>query len=478
MRCAGSPGKHAGRRAPHPTTRAPGPMPDALDPARTPPPESRELAREVFAELIAIDTTDTSGSVTEAARAVARRLRAAGWPEEDVAVEGPDPRKHNLVARLRGTGARRPLLLLAHLDVVDAHPEEWATPPFEFVERDGFFYGRGTTDQKALCSIWIANLLRMRAEGFVPDRDLVVALTADEECGDHNGARWLSQERRGLVDAEFGINEGGYGRIRAGRRISNTVQASEKVYADFELEARGRSGHSSLPTPDNAIYHLAGALSRIAAYEFPVQVGEVARAFFERMAGIETGQVAEDMRALLRDPPDPAAVERLSALPQYNGLMRTTWAATRVDAGQSNNTIPQSARAVVNCRLLPGITPDEVQRTLEEVVADERVEVRPLVAAKPSPPSPLRADVLGPIERITAEVWPGVPVVPTMGIGATDSLYFRQAGIPMYGVTGIFLDVDDTRAHCPDERISVQSYYEGQEFLYRLVKALSGGDKG
>ncbi|HEV2148472.1 MAG TPA: M20/M25/M40 family metallo-hydrolase [Longimicrobiaceae bacterium] len=445
------------------------PRPDVVS-----PPEHRALARDVFRELVEIDTTDTTGDVTAAAEAVARRLRDAGFPEGDVQVVGPHPRKGNLVARLRGTGARRPLLLLAHLDVVDADPAEWTTPPFAFVERDGFFYGRGTTDQKAMASIWVANLIRLRREGFVPERDLILALTADEEGGDHNGARWLTGERRELVDAAFGINEGGYGRIKQGRRISNTVQASEKVYADFALEAQGTGGHSSLPTPDNAIYHLAAALTRVAAHRFPAQLGEVSRAFFARMADIESGQAADDMRAVLRDPPDPDALARLSTLPQYNGMLRTTWAATRLDAGQSNNTIPQAARAVVNCRLLPGITPEEVQRTLVEVIADERVEVRPLIAAKPSPPSPLVPEVLGPIERITAEMWPGVPVVPTMGIGATDSLYFRQAGIPMYGVSGIFLDVDDVRAHCPDERILVRSYYEGQEFLYRLVRALAG----
>jgi acetylornithine deacetylase/succinyl-diaminopimelate desuccinylase-like protein len=462
----------------HPATPnpAPPPMEAHLDPARTSPPEHRAFARDVFRELVEIDTTDTTGDATVAAEAVARRLRDAGFPDEDVQVVGPHPRKGNLVARLRGTGARRPLLLLAHLDVVDAYPEEWTTPPFTFVERDGFFYGRGTTDQKALCSIWTANLVRMRREGWTPDRDLVLALTADEECGDHNGARWLTEERRELVDAAFGINEGGFGRIKGGRRISNTVQASEKVYADFALEARGTGGHSSLPTPDNAIYHLAAALARVAAHRFPARLGEVARAFFARMADIESGQVADDMRAALRDPPDAEAVERLSALPQYNGMLRTTWAATRLDAGHSNNTIPQAARAVVNCRLLPGVTPDEVRRTLVDVIADPRVEVRPLRAAKPSPPSPLVPEVMGPIERVTAEMWPGVPVVPTMGIGATDSLYFRQAGIPMYGVTGIFLDVDDVRAHCPDERIGVQAYHEGQEFLYRLVRALAGGD--
>lgn len=451
-------------------------MADHLDPARTSPPGHRQLARGVFRELVEIDTTDTTGNVTEAAEAVARRLRAAGWAEEDVRVEGPHPRKGNLVARLRGTGARKPLLLLAHLDVVDAHPEEWTTPPFTFAERDGHFYGRGTTDQKAMASIWVANLLRLRAEGWIPDRDLVLALTADEECGDHNGAKWLVTHRRELVDAELGLNEGGYGRMRGGERISNTVQASEKVYADFELVARGTGGHSSLPTPDNAVYHLSAALVRLAAHRFPVSIGEVPRAFFERMSAIESGQVADDMRAVLRTPPDPDAVARLSEVPSYNALLRTTWAATRLEAGHSSNTIPQTARAVVNCRLLPGESPGEVQRTLVEVIADERVEVRPFVAAKPSPPSPLVPEVLGPVERITGEMWPGVPVVPVMGIGATDSLYFRQAGIPMYGVSGLFLDVDDVRAHNPDERIPVRSYYEGQEFLYRLVRGLAGRD--
>ena len=437
------------------------------------PPEHQQLARDLFRELIEIDTTDGSGSVTLAAEAVARRLGAAGFPEDDVRIVGPHPRKGNLVARLRGSGARRPLLLLAHLDVVEARPEEWTVAPFTFVEQDGFFYGRGTSDDKAMAAIWVANLLRLREEGFAPDRDLVLALTADEEGGPHNGSRWLLDNRRELIDAEFGINEGGYGRIKAGRRISNTVQASEKVYVDWELEARGPAGHSSLPTRDNAIYTLAGALGRLAAHEMPVQLGEVARAFFARMSEIESGQMADDMRALLGTPPDPDAVARLSRVPQYNGLMRTTWAATRLDAGQSNNTIPQTARAVLNCRLLPGNSPEELRETLVRIIADDRVAVRPLVAAKPSPPSPLSRKILDPVERITEAMWPGVPVVPTMGIGATDSLYFRQAGIPMYGVSGIFLDVDDVRAHGPDERIAVRSFYEGQEFLFQLVRALS-----
>lgn len=449
-------------------------MQNQIEPAGpTSPDEYRQLARDIFRELIEIDTTDSAGDVTVAARAVRQRLLDAGFAEEEIALVGPHPRKMNLVARMRGTGARGPLLMLAHLDVVEANPAEWQTPPFQFVERDGFFYGRGTTDQKAMASLWTANLIRMRREGITPDRDLILALTADEEGGEHNGARWLTQERHDLVDAAMGINEGGFGRMRGGRRISNNLQASEKVYLDLELIARGTAGHSSIPTDDNSIYHLAAALGRVAAHAFPVQLGEVARAFFERMSRIDTGPLGDDMRALLAGTADADAIARLTAVPQYHGMTRTTWTATRLDAGQSNNTIPQSARAIVNCRLLPGESPEEIERLMREVIADERIEVRQVVAAKPSPPSPLTPEVMDAVEGVTEAMWPGVPVVPVMGIGATDSLYFRQAGIPMYGVCGIFLDVDDVRAHAPDERIPVQSYFEGQEFMYRLVRALS-----
>lgn len=427
----------------------------------------------IFRELVEIDTTDATGSTTVAAEAVAARLREAGLPEEDVQILGPEPRKGNLVARLRGTGKRGPLLLLAHLDVVDARAGEWTTHPFTFVERDGHYYGRGTTDDKAMASIWVGNLLRYLEEGFRPDRDLILALTADEEGGAHNGAAWMLEHHRGLVEAAMGLNEGGYGRARHGRYVSNVVQASEKVYLDFLLEATGHAGHSSAPTADNAIYHLAGALVRVAAHEFPPKLGEVTRAFFERMAGIEAPEVAADMRAVLREPPDPGALARLSAVPYWNGLLRTTAVATRLESGIANNTIPQTATAIVNCRLLPGESAEEVRETLVGVIADGRVSVTPLAPPKPSPPSPLTGEIMEPVERITGEMWPGVPVVPVMGIGATDSLRFRQAGIPMYGVSGIFFDVDDVRAHAPDERITVRAFHEGAEFLYRLVKELS-----
>jgi acetylornithine deacetylase/succinyl-diaminopimelate desuccinylase-like protein len=434
-----------------------------------------ELARELFRELVETDTTHATGSTTAAAEAMARRLRDAGLPEEDVRVLGPHPEKGNLVARLRGTGTRGPLLLLAHLDVVDAPREEWSVNPFTLTEWDGWFYGRGTTDDKAMAALWVATLIRFRQEGFTPGRDLIVALTADEEGGEHNGAKWLLQEHRPLVEAAYGLNEGGYGRMKGGRRVSNTVQAGEKAAVDFLLEARGRGGHSSLPSGENAIYLLAEGLSRLARHRFPVRLGEVTRAFFGRMAELEGGQTAADMRALLRTPPDPDALSRLAGVPYYEGLLRTTFAATRLEAGHASNTIPRTARAVVNCRVLPGETAEEVRAALAQALGDARIEVRPLGEVEPVLSSPLTPEVMEPVERVTAELWPGVPVVPVMTIGATDSRHFRRAGIPMYGVSGLFLDVDDVRAHAPDERIGVREFHEGAEFLYRLVRALSPG---
>jgi acetylornithine deacetylase/succinyl-diaminopimelate desuccinylase-like protein len=437
------------------------------------PLSSQQLARDIFGELLAIDTTGTKGSTTEAAEAMARRLLAAGVAEADVHVVGPHPRKGNLVARLRGTGARQPILLLAHIDVVDADGAGWSVEPFALTERDGHFYGRGTSDDKAMAALWTATLVRLRQEGFTPERDILVALTADEEGGDHNGAQWLLDNRAELVDAEFGLNEGGYGRIKDGKRIANQVQASEKVCVFFELEAAGRPGHSSLPAGDNAIHRLSRALLRLAEHRFPIQVTEVVRAFFARMAATESGTVAADMAALAASPDDMGAASRLCASPYYNALLRTTCTPTRLDAGQANNVLPRTARAVLDCRMLPGDSPGETLRTLTEVVADDGVEIRPLISMRPSPPSPLTPEILQPIERITEALWPGVPVVPVMSVGATDSLRFRQAGIPMYGVSGLFLDIDDVRAHAPDERILVESFYDSQEFLYRLVRALA-----
>lgn len=443
--------------------------------AQTAPRAAQQLARDVFAELIEINTVNTHGSTTEAARAMAARLLAAGFPSADVQVLGPHPRKGNLVARLQGTGRQPPLLLLAHLDVVDALPEDWTVDPFTFLERDGFFYGRGTTDDKAMAAIWVANLIRYRREGFVPDRDLIVALTADEEGGPHNGVTWLLEHHRDLIAAEYALNEGGGGQIKNGRRIANRVQASEKVYQSFRLEVTNPGGHSSIPRPENAIYQLAAGLTRLARFRFPVRLNEVTRAFFERTARVEADHTGADMAAILQSPSDPRAGDRLSATPYYNALLRTTCVATRLEAGHAENALPQTARAVVNCRILPNDSPDEIRAELERVLSDPAISVTPMNVPTPSPPSPLRRDVLEPIERLTETMWPGVPVVPVMSTGATDGLYLRNAGIATYGVSGLFSDVDDIRAHGRDERIGVQAFYEGQEFLYRLVKALAGG---
>jgi acetylornithine deacetylase/succinyl-diaminopimelate desuccinylase-like protein len=434
---------------------------------------NRELALEIFKELIEIDTTDSVGDTTAAAEAMARRLRAAGFPEEDVRVLGPHPRKGNLVARYRGSGARRPIVLLAHLDVVEAKREDWTVEPFAFLERDGYYYGRGTTDDKAQAAIWVANFIRYKREGFAPDRDLIVALTADEEGGDHNGVQWLLANHRELVDGAFCINEGGWGVLKDGRHLLNQVQLSEKVYLSFRLETTNAGGHSSLPVKDNAIYHLSRALVRIAEFDFPVQLNDGTRAFFERTAPIEGGQVGADMRAILRTPPDAEAVARLSQNAYTNALMRTTAVATMLEGGHAENALPQLAAAVVNARILPGESPDEVERTLLRVIADPRIRMTRMGEPTPSPPSPMDPEIIGAIENVTEQLWPGVPVVPTMVTGATDGLYFRNAGIPTYGVSGLFTDIDDVRAHGRDERIGVESFHDGLEFLYRLVKLLA-----
>jgi acetylornithine deacetylase/succinyl-diaminopimelate desuccinylase-like protein len=432
-------------------------------------------AREIYKELVEINTTDSTGNVTKAAQAVADRLKAAGFAAADVQVIGPDPRKGNLVARYRGTGARRPLLLLAHLDVVEAKREDWSTDPFSFIEKDGFFYGRGTADDKAMASILAANLMRLKQEGFVPDRDLILALTADEEGGSFNGVGWLIKNHRSLIDAELALNEGGSGQMSNGKYLINEVQASEKVYQDFHLEAKNPGGHSSRPIKDNAIYHIAEGLARLAAFEFPVNLNEVTRGYFGRMAGFQAdASVAADMRAVAKPSPDLQAIARLAAAsPYYNALMRTTCVATRLEGGHAMNALPQTATANVNCRILPGEAPAAIRKKLIEIIADARVDVAFVDEAKPSAPSPLEPDVMGPIESITKALWPGVVVVPVMGTGATDGLYLRNAGIPTYGVEGIFNEIDDNREHGKDERVGVKQYFEGLEFQYRLIKALA-----
>ena len=445
-----------------------------------PPAEDMELARALLEQLIEIDTTDTErGDNTRAAQAMADALLEAGLPAEDVRVLVPDgfPTKGNLVARLRGSNPdAAPILLLAHIDVVEALPEDWSPDihPFDFMERDGYFYGRGTSDDKDECAIHTANLIRLHREGFVPDRDIVIALTADEEGGTRNGVQFLLEEHRELIDAAFALNEGGGGMEREGRRVSNNVQGAEKVYQSFDFAARNPGGHSSLPVKKNAIYDLSQALLAVQEVEFPVMLNEVTEEFFDRAAELIGGETGEAMRRVAADPDDAGALAVLSRQPAYNARLRTTCVATQIEGGHAENALPQLARANVNCRLLPDHDPADVAKALQELVDPFGVTVAPKAEATPSPPSPLTDEVLGAITRITEQMWPGVPVLPTMSTGATDGLYLRNAGIPVYGVSGIFGDMDDVRAHGRDERIRIDHFHEGQEFLYRLVKALAG----
>ncbi len=442
---------------------------------------NQSMLRGIYQELIEINTTDSVGDTTKAAEAMAARLRAAGFPETDarVLVHPGNAGKGNLVARYRSANAKRkPLLLLAHIDVVEARKEDWSDnlDPFKLTERDGYFYGRGTTDDKAMAAIFVANFIRYKQENAQFDRDIILALTADEEGGDFNGAKWLVDNHRDLISAEFGINEGGGGRHRKGVKLFNGVQASEKVYQSFLLEVKNKGGHSSLPSKDNAIYRLAAGLERLSKFDFPVNLNEVTRGYFQKMATIETGQSAADMKAVAGATGDAEAVKRLSDSPYYNALMRTTCVATKLEGGHAENALPQTARATINCRILPQENAKDIHRKLIEVLADDQIAVTFIKEPKPSPPSPLTSEVMRPIENQTRAMWKDVPVVPIMGTGATDSLYFRQIGIPMYGVSGLFGDIDDNRAHGRDERLGVREFYEGQEFLYKLVKSYAGGD--
>ena len=442
--------------------------------AKSPLSPQQQLTRDVYEELININTTHSTGSTTKAAAAVAKRLKAAGFSKADVQQLGPTATKGGLVARLRSAQpTKKPLLLLAHLDVVEAKREDWSVDPFKLLEQDGFFYGRGTLDDKAMVAIFVANLIRMKREGVKTNRDIILALTADEEGGPDNGVDWLLKNHRELVDADMVLNEGGGGRMRNGKYQLNGVQASEKTYTNFQLEVKNKGGHSSLPTKDNCIYHLAAGLGRLERFEFPVELNDVTRAYLERSAAIEGGQTGTDMLAVLRDPPDPEAVKRLSETPADNALMRTTCVATRLDGGHADNALPQTARANINCRILPGHGSEEVQRTLAQVLADDQITITETEAAVAAPASPLDPELMRAVDSATAAMWPGVPAVPTMSTGASDSRFFRNAGIRAYGVSGIFVDMDDVRAHGKDERIGVKQFYEGQEFLDRLVRALS-----
>ena len=436
--------------------------------------------RALYKELVEINTTDSAGSCTAAAEAMRARLAVGGIPAGDMQVIIPPgaPKKGNLIARYRGAGTKRPILLLGHLDVVEARREDWERDPFKLIEENGYFYARGAFDDKAMAAIFLDNLIRYRQEGYRPERDLIVALTCDEEIipSKFNGAEYLLKNHRALIDADFALNEGATGLLTSdGKPQRMTIQAGEKVFQTYTLEVTNRGGHSSVPVKDNAITHLAGGLARLGTFDFPFRLSDTTRAYFERMSAIETGQTAADMQAILRDPPDPDAMARLSQNPSHNSTYRTTCVATMLDAGHATNALPQRARATVNCRVLPGESVAEVQRTLARVMANDKITITPVGEATLSPPPPLTREILGPVEAVSAQMWPGVPVVPALLVATTDGRYTNNAGIPTYGLSGLFRDPDGSGVHGLNERIRVRSLYEGHDFLYRVVKLYAGG---
>ena len=465
-----------------------GPAAFAQSSLPTASPEDRALAREIFKQLIEINTTDTPlGNVTTATAAMQKRFLDAGFPAEDVHLLGPDPRKQNLVVRMRAAAPnpQKPVLFLGHIDVVEALPSDWHTDPFQFVEKDGYYYGRGTQDMKDSDAALVATFLRLHREGYKPQRDLILALTADEEGGKFNGASWLVEHHRELVDAAFVINpDSGGVELDHGRTVVADVEATEKVYSDFQITAVTPGGHSSRPRPDNAVYELTTALNKLAAYTFPFELNGVTRSYFTSLAAQETAQTAADIRAILATPPDRSAAARLAAEPSFNANFRTTCVATRLMAGHANNALAQTAQANVNCRIFPGHSPEEIRKQLITIFDDPKLSVKYVsdsyVVSDTAPerkamvPPPPIKEVFEPLTRITQALWPGTPVTPVMENGASDSIYFALAGIPSYGYSAIALERDDDRAHGQDERLPVDSYWKSLDFFYSFLKAVGG----
>ncbi len=437
------------------------------------------LVRDILHELIETNTTHSTGSTGLAAEKMAARLKTAGFPAADIEIAGPRPERNNLVARIHGTGKRRPILLIAHLDVVEAKREDWTTDPFQFIEKDGFFYGRGTSDIKDGDAILVANFIRWKKEGYRPDRDLILALTADEEGGTENGIAWLLANRRPLIDAQYCINlDGGGLEIKGGKKLLNEVQYSEKGFLTLIFEAKDKGGHSSVPRKRNAIYELARALLLLDRFEFPVVLDAGRREYLRIVKEGMQGEMANAVAGVLENPPVPNAVRLVSMAPDLNAELRTTCVATMVQAGHAENALPQSARATVNCRILPGEAPLQVEQTLRRVINDNAITITTApdspIDDVGSPPSPLNPEVMKATKDVTESMWPGVPVVPVMSRGASDGRILRRAGMPVYGISGIADDQDDIRAHGKDERVGVTAVFEAREFVYQLVKALAG----
>jgi acetylornithine deacetylase/succinyl-diaminopimelate desuccinylase-like protein len=457
-------------------------------PAWSPPdPATKDLALSIFRQLININSTDSVGSVTTASKAMQQRFLDAGFPASDIFLGGPNDRKENLVVRYRGTGVHPPILFIGHEDVVEARREDWTTDPFQFIEKDGYYYGRGTQDMKDGDAILVTTFLRLYKEGFKPDRDLILALTADEEGGQSNGVDWLLRNHPELMKAAFAFNpDGGGVDLQNGKAISADVDASEKLYADYQLIATNPGGHSSLPTPDNAIYHVADALQHLQNFQFPFELNAITRAYFEKLATLEPAQTAADIRAMLATPADAGAIARISNSPEWNSTIHTTCVATRLAAGHANNALPQMAQANVNCRILPGHSREEIRQILIHLFDDPKLTVKYVdngggihsgaPDSKGPPPVALQPEVMKPLEKLVAVYWPGTPVIPDMATGASDSVFTNAAGIPTYNWSAVELEVSDVRAHGKDERLPETSFWKGVQFWHEYVRMITSGE--
>lgn len=452
-------------------TASAAPMPP---PGPLPPPASQRLAHDILRDLVAVRSVHAIGTAQTANILKAYFLKAGFAPADVVTAADPKyPHQVNLVVRLRGTGKARPVLWLGHMDVVDARPQDWSLPPFRLTGKDGWLYGRGTTDMKNGDAALAAALIRLKQEGYRPARDIIAAFTADEEVGEEqNGVAWLVKNRRALIDAAFAINvDGASGEISNGRRLDYGVETSQKVYLTWHLTAANKGGHSSEPRPDNAIYQLSAALTRLAHYSFPIALNDTTRAYFTRMAELESGPKRADMLAAATS--DMAAARRLTRDTAFNALLHTTCVATMLSAGVQENALPSSAQATVQCRVMPGESAESVKQRIAAAIADPAIRIAMSGSFQPSPPSPLSPDILGPIEKTVHAMWPGVPVIPVMVAGASDSIFTRKAGIPSYGASGDWDDIADVRAHGRDERRWAPDFYASVEFTARLMKALS-----
>ncbi len=450
------------------------------------PQQDRVLSRQIFKEFIETNSEDSDGSVTAVSLLARKELLKAGFAPEDLILAGPNDRKQNLVVRYRGASGSKlkPILIICHEDVVEARKADWSTNPYTFVEKDGYFYGRGTQDMKDADADVVSSFIRLKREGYVPNRDIILALTADEEGGKSNGVSWLLKNRPDLIRAEFVINPDGEGpTLHDGKATELLVEATEKTYADYRITATNPGGHSSEPRPDNAIYELMHALLKLESTPFPFELNNVSRSELEAMAKVSPPETAATIQGLLKTPPDPKAIAEFSAAPEANATLRTTCVATMLQGGRAPNALPAVATANVNCRILPGHTQEETRKTLIKIFDDPKLTVeymaddRTLSPTAPDreslPPPPLRADVFDPLKKVTSEMWPGIVIIPSMEIGASDSIYTNMAGLPSYGIGGAAIDENGNRMHGRDERLGVESYYNSVEFFYLYLKALT-----